>query len=83
MFFHTQTLRPSTFSMQHGQKDLQFDEAFQLHVAQMAERVLQVDASLLLSEACSKLPAEQIHFTWSPRACTRLQTMLRAVQAHL
>ena len=83
MFFHNQTLRPSTFSVQHGQKDLQFDEAFQLHVAQMAERVLQVDASLLLSEACSKLPAEQIHFTWSPRACTRLQTMLRAVQAHL
>ena len=82
MFFHNQTLRPATYSVQRGSKLLQFDEAFQLHVAQRAERVLQLDAKLLLSEACAKLPVDPIDFTWTPRACTRLQGMLRTVQKH-
>jgi hypothetical protein len=83
MFFHNQTLRPTTFSVLNGSKLLQFDDAFQTHVAQRAARVLQMDADVLLSDACAKLPVDQIHFTWTPRTCTRLNGMLRTVQKHL
>jgi hypothetical protein len=83
MFFHNQTLRPTTFSVLHGSKLLQFDDAFQVHVARRAERVLQLDGDRLLSEACAKLPVDQIDFTWTPRACSRLQCMLRTVQKHM
>ena len=83
MFFHNQTLRPTTFSVLHGSKLMQFDEAFQLHVAQRAERVLELDGDRLLAEACAKLPVDQIDFTWTPRVCTRLQGMLRTVQKHM
>ena len=83
MFFHNQTLRPTTFSVLHGSKLLQFDDAFQVHVARRAERVLQLDGDRLLSEACAKLPVDQIDFTWTPRACSRLQRMLRTVQKHM
>jgi hypothetical protein len=62
---------------------MQFDEAFQLHVAQRAERVLELDGDRLLMEACAKLPVDQIDFTWTPRVCTRLQGMLRTVQKHM
>ena len=60
MFFHNQTLRPTTFSVSAGSKRLrlQFDEAFQFHVAQLAERVLQVDAGMLLAEASRKLQVD-------------------------
>lgn len=83
MFFHNQTLRPTTFSVLHGRKLLQFDEAFEMHVVQRAERALELDGELLLSEACARLPVDQIDFTWTPRACTRLQGMLRTVQKHM
>jgi len=83
MFFHNQTLRPTTFTVLGGAKRLQFDEAFQFHVAQHAERVLQMDAGMLLAEACRKLQVEPIAFTWTPPACTRMQSMLRGMQAHL
>lgn len=83
MFFHNQTLRPATFSVLRGSKLLQFDDAFELHVAQRAERALQLDGDLLLSEARAKLPVDPITFTWTPRACTRMQGMLRTVQKHM
>jgi hypothetical protein len=83
MFFHNQTLRPTTFSVLHGSKLLQFDDAFEQHVAQRAGRVLKLNANLLLSEASAKLPVDPIHFTWTPRAYTRLQGMIRTVQKHV
>lgn len=83
MFFHNQTLRPTTFSVLHGSKLLQFDDAFEQHVAQRAGRVLKLNANLLLSEASAKLPVDPIRFTWTPRACTRLQGMIRTVQKYV
>jgi hypothetical protein len=82
MFFHNQTLRPTTFTVSGG-KRLQFDEAFQFHVAQLAERVLGVDAGMLLAEARRKLQVDPIAFSWTPPACSRVQGMLRGMQAHL
>jgi hypothetical protein len=83
MFFHNQTLRPSTFTVLGGAKRMQFDEAFQFHVAQRAERVLEMDAGMLLAEARRKLEVDPIEFTWAPPACSRVQGMLLGMQAHL
>ena len=63
MFFHNQTLRSTTFSVSDGRQRLQFDEAFQFHVTQLAERVLHVDVGMLLAEACRKLRVDPIAFT--------------------
>lgn len=83
MFFHNQTLRPSTFTVLGGAKRMQFDEAFQFHVAKRAERVLEMDAGMLLAEARRKLEVDPIEFTWAPPACTRVQGMLLGMQAHV
>ena len=83
MFFHNQTLRPSTFTVQGGAKRMRFDEAFQFHVAGRAEAVLQIDAGLLLAEARHALEADPLEFTWAPPACSRVQGMLLDMQAHV
>jgi hypothetical protein len=83
MFFHNQTLRPSTFTVLGGAKRLRFDEAFQFHVAGRAEAVLQMDAGLLLAEARHALEADPLEFTWAPPACSRVQGMLLDMQAHV
>ena len=83
MFFHNQSLRPRLYAVLGGAQHMQFDEAFQLHVAQEAGRVLELDADMMLKEACAKLPVDPIAFTWTPPKSTRLQTLLRGVQARL
>jgi Poly A polymerase regulatory subunit len=83
MFFHNQSLRPRLYAVQGGAKHLQFDEAFQFHVAQEAGRVLGLDADAMLKEACAKLPVDPIAFTWTAPKSTRMQTLLRGVQACL
>jgi hypothetical protein len=83
MFFHNQSLRPRLYSVLRGARHLQFDEAFQFHVAQEAGRVLAVDADMMLKEACAKLPVDKIAFTWTAPKSSRLQTLLRGVQTRL
>jgi hypothetical protein len=83
MFYHNQTLRPKMYSMCKDTRHLPFDEAFQVHVAQEAARVLHVDSHTLLRDACTELEVDPIVFTWSPTASTHEDTLLRCIQTVL
>jgi hypothetical protein len=83
MFYHNQTLRPKMYSVCKDTRHLPFDEAFQVHVAQEAARVLHVDSHTLLRDACTELEVDPIVFTWSPTASTHEDTLLRCIQTVL
>jgi hypothetical protein len=81
MYYHNRTLRPQTYSVTG--EELQFDEAFQAHVAHEAARVLGLDAHGLLRDARTELEVDPVVFTWPAAPCTRMQSLLRRVQTAL
>ncbi|MBV5276733.1 hypothetical protein JZU56_02575, partial [bacterium] len=81
MYYHNRSLRPQTYSV-NGEA-LQFDEAFQAYVAHEAARVLGLDAESFLRDARTELEVDPVVFTWPVAPCTRMQSLLRRVQAAL
>jgi len=83
MFFHNKRIRPQHFFVATSGKHLQFDEAFESHVADKAAKALALHADELRSDAHTSLPVQHLRFTWPIVRATPTEALLRRVQMHV